>query len=139
MNYKGLSFMSSVTEWRSAYFAAGEDGLDPVAARFRRPGICVKGQFALGHEFQLDLYPHGIELASGVLPIGRDSSDSVAEWTNTLQATGRDQITFGALYNYTQGQERFLAPSPEYVSPMDRKAGRGFMCKSIIGSPTRSI
>ena len=43
--------------------------------------------------------------ATGPPDIRRASTDTVLEWTNFIQPTTRDQITLGALYDYTKGRE----------------------------------
>lgn len=125
MNYKGLSLMSSVTEWRSAYFAGGGSGLIRWRRGFADLGYALKASSRWDMNFNLTYTRTGLNSSAG-LPVGRDSSDSVAEWSNTVQATVRDQITFGALFNYAQGQERFLAPSPGFVSSEGSQAGPAF-------------
>jgi outer membrane receptor for ferrienterochelin and colicin len=125
MNYRGLSLMSSVTEWRSAYFAGGEPGLIRWRRGFADLGYELKASSRWDMNFNLTYTRTGLNSSAGI-PIGRDSSDTVAEWTNTVHATERDQITFGALYNYSQGQERFLAPSPGFISSQGSQAGPGF-------------
>jgi outer membrane receptor for ferrienterochelin and colicins len=125
MNYKGLSLMSSVTEWRSAYFAGGGPGLIRWRRGFADLGYELKASSRWDMNFNLTYTRTGLN-SSAAIPIGRDSSDTVAEWANTVHATRRDQITFGALYNYSQGQERFLAPSPGFISSEGSQSGPGF-------------
>jgi outer membrane receptor for ferrienterochelin and colicins len=125
VNYKGFSFMSAITEWRSAYFAGGVPGLIRFRRGFADLGYELKASSRWDMNFNLTYTRTGLN-SSPDIPIARDSSDSVAEWSNTVRATSRDQITFGALYNYTEGQERFLAPPPGFVSAHGSQSGPGF-------------
>ena len=125
INYKGLSLMSAVTEWRTAEFAGGVPGLIRWRRAFADLGYKIEASRRWEMNFNLTYTRTGLN-SSPAIAIGRDSSDAVAEWSNTVRASARDEITFGALYNYTQGVERFLVPSPGFVTADGEQAGTAF-------------
>lgn len=107
MDYKGLSIMSSFTDWTTGYIE-GEYGV----ARWRRgfADIGYSWKAAAKWEMSLNLTFSRTTLnATQYIPfMSRDSSEAIVEWSNRLTLTKRDKLTFGALFDHQQGHEFFF-------------------------------
>ena len=104
INYKGIRFMGAYSEWQSGYFAGGTVGEN----RWRRGFTNLGYSFAPSAKWDMsfDLTHTMTTLSTSTLPdIRRASSDTVLEWTNVVRPTSRDQVTFGALYDYVEGNQ----------------------------------
>jgi outer membrane receptor for ferrienterochelin and colicin len=123
VDYKGLSFMSSFTEWNSFYIEGGV-----ADARWRR------GFADLGYHFKATVnwdmsfnltYTRTTLSANGGIPfITRDSREVLGEWTNVVVLTPKDRVTFGALVNHIDGKEYFYATNPpDEISQGSRPGG----------------
>ena len=123
INYKGLSAMSSFTEYTTDYLE-GMVGTGRWRRGFADLGYHLKARDNWEMDFNLD-YTRATLLAAKSIPfIDRDSNDAVAEWTNVLTLFGRDRLTFGALFNYIHGLENIDSVTPkEAVSDGSRNAG----------------
>jgi outer membrane receptor for ferrienterochelin and colicins len=122
VKYKGLSFMSSLTEWTSAYFADTALGVARWRRGFADLGYQLKAGKRWDMNFNMTYTRFGLD-APGAAGISRNSNDVVLEWSNAVRATSRDQITFGALYNYIQGRELSLITSPGFVTADGSRPG----------------
>ena len=127
VNYKGLSVMSSFTDWNTGYIE-GEFG----EARWRR-GFADLGyawKATAKWDVSLDVTWSRTTLnATREIPfISRDSSEALFEWSNKLTLTKRDRLTFGALYDHQEGQEFFYAsPIPSLISNGSRPGEAGYL------------
>jgi len=125
INYKGLSFMSSFTDWDTSYIegAVGE-------AQWRRGfadlGYSLKARDNWDMSFDLTYTRFTLNAQNSIPFITRNSNDVVLEWTNVVSLTARDQLTFGALYNYIQGQENFFGTNPSSVISQGSRPGEAF-------------
>jgi outer membrane receptor for ferrienterochelin and colicin len=116
VNYKGLSFMSSFTDWNTDYIegAVGD-------ARWRRGfanlGYALKATAKWDMNFDITYSRTTLNAVQSIPFISRDSSEAVFEWSNKVTLTKRDRLTFGALYNHQQGHELFYASAtPSLIS-----------------------
>jgi outer membrane receptor protein involved in Fe transport len=106
VNYKGLSFMSAFTEWHTPSFVRGNVGTDRWRRGFADLGYSRKVSNHWDTSFNLT-YSRTMFSNPGYPDIGRDSHEVVAEWSNAVTLTGRDQLIFGALFNHIQGSETY--------------------------------
>lgn len=123
LDYKGFSVMSAFTEWHTSSFVRGAVGEN----RWRR------GFADVGYSFQpLARWDSSASVTHtrttfdnpGYPNITRDSNETVLEWTNTLTATSRDRITFGALYGHVEGEELYYGLGFALpISQGDRSSG----------------
>ena len=122
-NYRGLSLMSSFTDWQTSGFVRGTVG----ESRWKRGFADLGYDFKVGKGWNSNLnltYTRNTFQISEFPSIARDSSEAILESTNSLTPTPRDQITFGALYSYIQGRELYYdAGSPITISNGRRSAG----------------
>jgi outer membrane receptor for ferrienterochelin and colicins len=122
-SYKALSVMSSFTEWRTSAFVRGTVGENQWKRFFSDVGYhaSVSRRWDMNVDLTYTRNMFGIEAFPN---ISRDSSETVVEWTNTLTPSDRDRVTFGALYNYVQGQELYLGlGEPIPISDASRNGG----------------
>ena len=114
MNYKGLSFMSSFTDWTSGYI----EGMFGVA-HWRRNFADLGYGFKVSQKWDMNFnltYTRATLSAQSAIPfIARVSNEAVAEWSNVVSLTDKDRVTFGALYHYIQGTETFFGSNPSMV------------------------
>jgi outer membrane receptor for ferrienterochelin and colicins len=114
VNFKGFSFMSSMTQWGSANFVRGEVGTSAWRRAFADVGYTAKA--AANWETSANLtYTRNTFDGTGTANIARASHEFVLEWTNFVTITPKDRLTFGALYNYIQGHELYLGVTPSAV------------------------
>lgn len=108
LNYKGLSLMSSFTDWNTDYIEGAVGN-----ARWRRGFVDLGYGWKIRPLWDMSFnvtYSRTTLNARDSIPfITRDSSEALFEWSNRLTLTRRDKLTFGALYNYQQGHELFYA------------------------------
>jgi outer membrane receptor protein involved in Fe transport len=110
-NFKGFSFMSSMTQWGSSNFVRGEVGTSAWRRAFADVGYAAKA--AANWDTSVNLtYTRNTFDGTGLAMIERASHEFVLEWTNFVTLTPTDRLTFGALYNYIQGHELYLGVSP---------------------------
>ncbi len=125
VNYKGLRFMGAYSEWQSSYFVTGTVGEN----RWRRGFSNVGYTFAPAAKWDMsfDLTHTLTRLSSSDVPdIKAASSDTVVEWTNVLRPSSRDQVTFGALYNYVEGNALYTGISPAISILQGARNAAGF-------------
>ena len=112
VNYKGWRLMGAYTDWQTGYFLNNIVG----DTRYRRGFANIGYTLSPSAKWDISLdatYTRSWQRSSGVPNNQRASSETVLEWTNVVKATSRDQITFGALFNYAEGRD---------VSWLDRSA-----------------
>lgn len=110
-DYKGFSFISSFTQWESANFVRGEVGSSQWRREFADVGYTAKA----GRNWDMSVngtYTRNTFDSTGNAKIERASREVVLEWTNFVNPTPRDRLTFGALYNHIQGHENYLGVTP---------------------------
>ncbi|HXS95628.1 MAG TPA: TonB-dependent receptor [Candidatus Limnocylindrales bacterium] len=111
VNFRGLSFMSSFTDWKTSYVEGmvGE-------ARWRRGfadlGYSLKAAENWDMSFDLTYTRTALNAEKTVPWMTRDSYETVLEWTNTVRLSQKDHVTFGALFNYMNGIEYFYFTYP---------------------------
>jgi outer membrane receptor protein involved in Fe transport len=111
VNFKGLSFMSSLTQWGTANFVRGEVGTSAWRRAFADVGYATK--VAANWDTSVNLtYTRNTFDGTGLAKIERASHEFVLEWTNFVNVTPKDRLTFGALYSRVQGHELFLGVTP---------------------------
>ena len=121
-NYKGLSFMSSFSDWDTAYFVRGTVGENRWRRGFADLGYALKARDKWDMNFNLTYTRTTLE--STRFPfIDRDSNDVVVEWTNFFSPTDKDRLTFGTLYNHIQGREIYFGVSPSVQISGDGRSG----------------
>jgi outer membrane receptor protein involved in Fe transport len=122
-DYKGFSFISSLTQWESANFVRGEVG----SSRWRREfaDLGYTGKAARNWDMSVNAtYSRNTFDATGSAQIERASDELVLEWTNFVSPTSRDRVTFGGLYNHIQGHEIYLGVTPSItISEGSRPGG----------------
>ena len=107
VNYKGLSVMSSYTEWQTPAFVRGTVGQTRWRRGFADLGYGLKPRRNWDMTFNLT-YTRNTLKAYAYPDIARDSDESLLEWTNALRLSTRDHLTFGMLYDYIRGHENYL-------------------------------
>lgn len=123
INFRGLSLMSSYTQWDSTSFVRGVVGQPRWRRGFADLGYAWKAGPRWDMSFNVT-YTRNTFGLSEYPWIRRDSNEVVLEWTNILRASDRDELTFGALYNHIEGEERFFGISPAItISQGGRSAG----------------
>jgi len=114
MNYKGLSFMSSFTDYTTGY-NEGLFGVGHWRRNFADLGYNFKASQKWDMSFNLTYTRATLDAENYIPFIRRVSNEAVGEWTNVVSLTDKDRVTFGALYRYTQGTETFLPAGPPGV------------------------
>ena len=83
-----------------------------LAEGLRRRRIHDESRRQLGYEREPDLHAKHVRRNRQRAKIERASHEFVLEWTNFVNVTPKDRLTFGALYNYVQGHELYLGVTP---------------------------
>jgi len=125
MNYKGLSFMGSYTQWNTMYMVVTA-GLGRWRRGFIDVGYDLKPNDKWDMSFNVTYTRATLNAEMSIPFIKRNSYDAVLEWTNVLSITDKDRLTFGALFNYIQGQETFLITNPAMVISRGSRPGEAF-------------
>ncbi|HEX5229384.1 MAG TPA: TonB-dependent receptor [Bryobacteraceae bacterium] len=114
LDYKGLSIMSSYTDWTTSYI----EGVVGVA-RWRRgfvdAGYHLKAASRWDMNFNFTYTRATLDAQQSIPFITRDSYEALGEWSNEVTVGERDRITFGTLYDYRRGAEDFYAAGPAYA------------------------
>jgi outer membrane receptor for ferrienterochelin and colicins len=114
LDYKGLSVMSSFTDWSTAFLEGGVG-----IARWRRGFADAGYHWKAGSRWDMNFnitYTRTTFDAKNYIPFNtRDSYEALGEWSNVLTVGNSDQLTFGALYDYIRGQEVFYGETPPAV------------------------
>ncbi|MGA7573290.1 MAG: TonB-dependent receptor [Terriglobales bacterium] len=125
LNYKGLRFMSSSTEWQSTGFIEGTVSGTRLTRDFGNLGYDYKVNPNWNMSF--DLTFTRTTFGEPVFPyVTRDSNEAVAEWTNLITLTSKDRLSAGGLLNRVEGQEWFTATNPATVDAQGRRYGGAF-------------
>ena len=106
MDYRGLSLISSYTDWTTSYIE-GEVGQETWRRGFGDLGYSAKPTGEWTTNLNLTFTRTTLDARKYIPGISRDSYDAVFEWTNHMSLGERDQLTFGALLNYIRGAENF--------------------------------
>ena len=126
LTYKGLSATTSFTEWRNAAFVRGTVG----ESRWRRGFADVGYGIDATNRWKMNLnatYTRNLFAIQEFPFIQRDSNEMLFEWTNFVNPTSRDQITFGALHNRVLGRETYYGLGfPIDISNGDRSGSAGY-------------
>jgi outer membrane receptor for ferrienterochelin and colicins len=125
LDYKGLTLMSSYTDWTSAYLE-GEVGNARWRRGFADLGYHLKATDRWDMNFDITYTRTTLNAETAIPFITRDSYEALAEWSNVVRVGDRDQITFGALYDYIQGQEVFYGVSPASIISNGSRPGGAF-------------
>lgn len=123
LDYKGLTIMSSYTDWTTA-FIEGAVGV----ARWRRGFVDAGYHWRASAQWDMSFnvtYTRTTLDAQNFIPfITRDSFEALAEWSNVVRLGDRDNLTFGTLYDHVQGREQFYGTSPSItISHGDKENG----------------
>lgn len=123
LSYKGITVASTFTEWNTSSFVRGAVGENRWRRGFADVGYGFRPRAQWDSSVNLT-YTRTTFDNPGYPNITRDANDAVLEWTNTLRATDRDRITFGALYNRIAGEELYFGLGlPVPISQGDRSSG----------------
>jgi hypothetical protein len=98
--------MSSFTEWRTAAFVRGTVGENHWQRGFADVGYALNAT----DQWRMNLnatYTKNLFEVEEFPFIGRDSHETLLEWTNFVNPTARDQVTFGVLHDQIRGQETY--------------------------------
>jgi outer membrane receptor for ferrienterochelin and colicins len=106
LTYKGLSATSSFTEWQTAAFVRGTVGESHWKRGFADVGYSHKATDNWTTNVNVT-YTRNLFAIHEFPFISRDSHETVLEWTNFVNPTLRDQLTFGALYSRMAGGETY--------------------------------
>ena len=124
-DYKGLTLMSSYTEYNTDYLE-GLVGEGRWRRGFADLGYHLKATDTWDMSFDLTYTRATLDAEDYIPFITRVSNDALMEWTNTLTLTDKDRLTFGTLYDYISGQEDFHATDPMTVISQGRRPGGAF-------------
>ncbi len=125
MNYKGLSFMSTFTEWQSTAFTQGSVGETRLSRDFANLGYEHKARDNWDMDFNVTdtrttfgvfVYPH----------TSRDSNEFVAEWTNLITLSSKDRLTAGTLFSRIAGTELNTGVVPSVVDAQGSRPAGAF-------------
>ena len=126
VTYKNLSAMSSFTEWRTAAFVRGTVGEN----RWRRGFADVGYALEAADHWKMNLnatYTRNLFAIEEFPFIARDSNEMLFEWTNFVNPTSRDQVTFGVLHNQVRGHETYYGLGfPVNISDGHRAGSAGY-------------
>jgi outer membrane receptor protein involved in Fe transport len=126
VTYKGLSATTSFTEWETAAFVRGTVGEN----RWRRGFADVGYGFQATDQWKMNLnatYTRNLFAIEEFPFIQRDSNEMLFEWTNFVNPTPRDQVTFGVLRNQVVGRETYYGLGfPIDISNGDRSGYAGY-------------
>jgi outer membrane receptor for ferrienterochelin and colicin len=124
-DYKGLSLISSYTDWKTAY--------DEVAVG---QGLWRRGFGDLGYRanptknwttnLNLTFTRTTLDARDYIPNISRDSYDVVFEWANHMKLGERDELTFGALYDFIRGAENLYLNGTTSVISNGSRSGTVF-------------
>ena len=114
MDYKGFTLMSAADEWTTEYSEGGA-GVGRWRRGFADLGYHFKPTARWDMAFNLTYTRTTLNATQNIPFIDRDSHEMLAEWTNVIGLTDRDQLTVGALFNHIQGTENFFGVSPKLV------------------------
>jgi outer membrane receptor protein involved in Fe transport len=125
LNYKALSFMSSLTEWQSTGFVQGTVSQTRLTRDFANLGYDHKASqnWDMGFNVTFTRTTFGAVKFPSVI---RDSREIIAEWSNMIRLTKRDRLIAGALFNRIDGVEKFTGVIPYVVTAKGGRPGGSF-------------
>ncbi len=103
-NYKGLSFMSAITESQTTAFVQGAVGETRLTRDFANLGYEHKARANWDMTFDVT-YTRTTFVIFSYPYTDRDANDFVAEWTNLITLTSEDRLTAGMLFDRIAGTE----------------------------------
>ena len=128
LNYKNLSFMSTVTEAEATSFVQGTVGETRLTRQFGDLGYHA----SVGAKWDMNFNVTVTRTSFGVVQypsIRRDSNELVAEWSNVITLTRKDRLTAGALFNRIQGAETIVTPIGRNVDAKGNRPGGAFFAQ----------
>jgi outer membrane receptor for ferrienterochelin and colicin len=125
VNFKGLSFMSSYTDWTSSYIE-GEVGQATWRRGFGDLGYSAKPTGNWDTSFNVTFTRTTLDARKYIPDMSRDSYDIVFEWTNVVNLGSKDQLTLGALYDRIRGAENFYFAGTTTVISEGTRPGEAF-------------
>jgi outer membrane receptor protein involved in Fe transport len=122
MNYKGLSFMSALTEWQSTAFVQGAVGETRTSRDFGNIGYHLTARQNWDMDFNTT-YTRTTFLTYSYPYTDRHANELVAEWTNLVTLTSKDRLTAGMLFSRIAGREVVSIKHSVLDAGGDRPAG----------------
>jgi outer membrane receptor protein involved in Fe transport len=122
LNYKGLSFMSSFTEWQSTGFIEGTVSPTRLTRDFGNLGYDHRVNANWDMSFNLTFTRTTFKEVP-FPDVTRDSNESIAEWTNLVTLTSKDRLSAGGLINRIEGVELFTGTVPSSAAAEGRRLG----------------
>jgi outer membrane receptor for ferrienterochelin and colicin len=125
LNYKGLSIVSSFTEWKTAYIegAVGD-------ARWRRGFADVGYSLQVTPRWDMSVNVtftrSTLDAVKSIPFIDRDSHEALVEWTNRIRFSDKSKLAFGTLYNHIEGLEHFYGFGLNSVIADGSRHGQAF-------------
>jgi outer membrane receptor for ferrienterochelin and colicin len=113
VNYRGLSFMSSYTAQEAPSFVRGIIG----DVRWKRGFADLGYARKISERWQMTFdftYTRSVIDAPDYPGIHRDTHEADLEWTNFMNLSDKDRLTFGTVYTYIQGSEYLYGTDPRY-------------------------
>lgn len=125
VNYKDLRFMSSFTEWQSTGFIEGTASDTRLSREFANLGYDHKVSANWNTSFDLT-FTRTTFRETPFPNVTRDSDEAIIEWTNLVNLTADDRLSFGGLLNRIEGLELFTGVDPAMVAARGRRLGGAF-------------
>ena len=111
INWKGLSLMTSFTEWQSTGFTQGSVGETRLSRDFANLGYDLKPRANWDMSFNAT-YTRTTFLIHAYPSTARDSDEFVTEWTNLVKLSSKDRLSAGMLFSRIAGTEMNIALNP---------------------------
>jgi len=122
LNYNGLRFMSSFTEWQSTGFIEGTVSPTRLTRDFADLGY--DHRVNPNWDMSFDLTFTRTTFGENPFPnVTRDSNESIMEWTNLITLTPKDRLSVGGLINRIEGTELYTATEPATLTAQGRRLG----------------
>lgn len=125
LNFRGWSFMSAFTDWKTSYIE-GMVGQGRWRRGFADLGYGFQASKNWDMSFNLTYTRTAMNAEKDVPWMTRDSDEVTLEWTNMLRLTQKDHLTFGALLNHIRGTEFFYFVFPKAAIAEGSRTGEGF-------------
>jgi outer membrane receptor for ferrienterochelin and colicins len=122
VNYKGLSFMSSFTQWATEYFIPGMTG----ETRWQRGFADIGYAFTAKGKWDMTVnltYTKTTFNALAPALNDRSSSEALLEWTSFVTLSPKDLLTVGALYDHIGGREIYFSTDPPVTGSQGYRSG----------------
>jgi outer membrane receptor protein involved in Fe transport len=125
LEYKGLSFMSSFTEWQTTGFAQGTVGETRLTRAFANLGYDHQVTPKWDANFNLT-FTRTTFFEASYPSVVRNSDEGIIEYTNLFTLSSKDRLTAGILANRVEGLELYTGVSPPAVTAEGRRPGGAF-------------